>query len=85
MAQGSIFRQKSLERAASPEQLDQYIRVSSPGAWTLLALIVALIAIALVAVLGAMSGQIGEKFNMASKTLNETNTNTVPPFSASGN
>ena len=43
MAQGSIFRQKSLERAASPEQLDQYIRVSSPGAWTLLALIVALI------------------------------------------
>ena len=66
-------RNKSLRESASGQGMTEY------------ALIVALIAIALVAVLGAMSGQIGEKFNMASKTLNETNTNTVPPFSASGN
>lgn len=43
MAQGSVFRQKSLERAASPEQLDQYIRVSSPGAWVALVVLVLLL------------------------------------------
>ena len=29
----SIFRQESLDRVESPEQLDQYIRVSTPSAW----------------------------------------------------
>lgn len=44
----SIFREKSLERAASPERLDQYVKVSSPGAWavllTLLLLLAAIVA-----------------------------------------
>ena len=29
----SPFRQESLDRAKSPEQLDDYIRVSNPGVW----------------------------------------------------
>lgn len=29
----SIFRQESLDRVESPEQLDQYIKVSKPSAW----------------------------------------------------
>ena len=36
----SIFREKSLERVASPDKLDQYIRVSNPAAWMVLAVIV---------------------------------------------
>ena len=33
----SIFRQESLERMESPEQLDKYIQVSKPSAWILIA------------------------------------------------
>ena len=29
----SIFREKSLERIASPEQLDSYLRVTAPPVW----------------------------------------------------
>ena len=32
----SPFRQESLDRAKSPEQLDDYIRVSNPGVWMVL-------------------------------------------------
>lgn len=38
-----IFRKKSLERVASPEQLNEYIRVSTPGMWMVLAAIVVLL------------------------------------------
>ncbi len=31
-----IFRKKSLERVASPEQLNDYIRAASPGMWMVL-------------------------------------------------
>lgn len=41
-----IFRQKSLDRVSSPEQLNDYVRVSNPGVWTiLLAVIVLLIGV----------------------------------------
>ena len=33
----SLFRKKSIERSKSPDQLDDYIRVSNPGAWLLVA------------------------------------------------
>ncbi|MBR5287218.1 MAG: hypothetical protein IKU34_01340 [Clostridia bacterium] len=39
----TIFRQKSLDRISSPEQLDAYIRVSTPSVWLLLLAIVALL------------------------------------------
>ncbi len=28
-----LFREESLKRVSSPEQLDEYIRVASPGIW----------------------------------------------------
>ena len=39
-----LFREKSLERIASPEQLNAYIRVSTPSVWLLLAAVVILLA-----------------------------------------
>ena len=35
-----IFRQKSIDRISSPEQLHDYIKVSSPGAWIILVAII---------------------------------------------
>lgn len=42
----SIYRKKSLEKIYSPEQLDDYIRVTTPSVWiVLLALAVLLVGI----------------------------------------
>ena len=38
-----LFRQKSLDRISSPEQLNAYIRVSTPSVWLLLTAIVILL------------------------------------------
>lgn len=35
-----IFREKSIERVSSPEQLDDYIRLSNPGVWFVLSAII---------------------------------------------
>ena len=40
----NLFRAKSLERISSPEQLNHYIRVSTPSVWLLLSAIVVLLA-----------------------------------------
>ena len=40
----TLFRKKSMERISSPEQLNDYIRVSTPSVWMLLAAIVILLA-----------------------------------------
>lgn len=39
-----VFREKSLERISSPEQMHDYMRVTSPKLWMLLAAVVVLIA-----------------------------------------
>ena len=39
-----IFREKSMERVSSPEQLDDYIRVTSPGVWMVMGAVVLLLA-----------------------------------------
>ena len=39
----NLFREKNLERISSPEQLNSYIRVSTPSVWLLLAAIVILL------------------------------------------
>lgn len=39
-----IFRKKSLEKVKSPENLDDYIRVSNPSVWLLLASVIILLA-----------------------------------------
>lgn len=39
-----IFRRKSLDKVKSPENLDDYIRVSNPGVWMLLVSVIILLA-----------------------------------------
>ena len=39
-----IFRKKSLDRVKSPDNLDEYIRVTNPGIWLLLVSIIVLLA-----------------------------------------
>lgn len=38
-----IFRKKSIERISSPEQLTDYLRVTNPGIWVLLAAVITLL------------------------------------------
>lgn len=38
-----IFREKTLQKVSSPEQLNEYIRASSPGVWMVLAAIAVLL------------------------------------------
>lgn len=38
-----IFREKSLDRISSPEQLDDYLKVSTPNLWIVLAAVVAML------------------------------------------
>ena len=40
---GGIFRQKSMDRISSPEQLNDYIRVTTPSVWIVLAALVLLL------------------------------------------
>ena len=39
----SLFRKNSLERITSPEQLQDYMRVTNPGIWIVLAVIIVLL------------------------------------------
>ena len=45
---GSIFRQESLKKVSSPEELNDYIKVTSPGVWLAIAAAAALLIAALV-------------------------------------
>ena len=38
-----IFRKKSLERISSPDDMRKYLRISSPGLWMILSVILALL------------------------------------------
>ena len=42
--QNNLFREKSIERISSPEQLHDYMRVTSPRLWMILAAILVLLA-----------------------------------------
>ncbi len=44
----SLFRQKSIDRIASPEQLNDYMRVTSPTIWVVLAAVILLLVGALI-------------------------------------
>lgn len=39
----SIFRKSSIERVSSPEQLNDYIKVTNPGVWLVLGAVIALL------------------------------------------
>ena len=40
----NVFRKESMERISSPEQLDDYLRVTTPGIWIVLAAVILLLA-----------------------------------------
>ena len=40
MSQKEIFRQKSIDRISSPEELNNYLRVTTPGVWAILVAII---------------------------------------------
>lgn len=44
----SVYRKESLERLASPDQLDDYIRVQKPSVWIVLGVALALLAAAFI-------------------------------------
>ena len=44
-----LFRQKSIDRVSSPEQLQDYMRVTNPGVWMVLAAVILLLAGILIA------------------------------------
>lgn len=41
--ENTIFRRKSIEQVSSPEQLNDYIRVTNPGIWIMLAAVIILL------------------------------------------
>ena len=44
MEKNKAYRQKSLDRISSPEQLQDYMRVTNPGVWMVLAAVIVLLA-----------------------------------------
>ena len=40
----TVFRQKTIDRISSPEQLTSYLRVTNPGIWVVLAAVILLLA-----------------------------------------
>lgn len=52
----SVFRKSSLERVSSPEQLNDYIKVSNPGIWmVLIATIIFLIGVVVWGIFGTLT------------------------------
>ena len=55
-APDSIFRQKSIDRVSSPEELNDYIRVTTPSVWiVLIALVVLLLGMLAWSILGRVT------------------------------
>lgn len=53
--QNTIFRKKSLDRVSSPEQLNDYIKVATPGMWmVLLAIVIFLVGMIVWGALGKL-------------------------------
>lgn len=40
---GNIYREKSLKRISSPEELDRYVKISNPGTWIVLSIVLVLL------------------------------------------
>ena len=57
-----LFREKSLEAVESPESLNDYLRVTSPGVWLILAAVIALL---VGAVLWGILGRINTTLDIA--------------------
>ena len=44
MAQKKIYREKTIERISSPEQLNDYLKVTKPAVWAVMAAVIILLA-----------------------------------------
>ena len=58
----NLFREKSLEAIQSPESLNDYLRVTSPGVWLVLAAVIALL---VGMILWSVFGRIDTRLNVA--------------------
>ena len=70
-----LFREKSLEAIESPESMNDYLQVTSPGVWIVLA---AIIAILIGAVLWSVFGRINTRVDVAVECSGEGRTCYVP-------
>ena len=70
-----LFRERSLEAIESPESMNDYLQVTSPGVWIILA---AVIAILIGAVLWGIFGRINTSVNVAIVSSSEGQTCYVP-------
>ncbi|MDD3279710.1 MAG: hypothetical protein PHG16_12655 [Lachnospiraceae bacterium] len=66
MEKSSLFRQESLERIESPEQMNAYIKISRPGIWILLAALLVLMGSSVV---WAVTGTLPETMEVKGRTL----------------
>lgn len=66
----SIFRKKSIERISSPEEIDEYIKVTSPSMWLILAAIFCLLAAMFFwGITGEIEAKILENGTIVNKTV----------------
>lgn len=55
-----LFRKKSMDKVSSPEQLNDYIRVSNPGVWiALMAVVVLLLGVCIWGIFGRLETTVG--------------------------
>lgn len=71
----TLFREKSLEVIESPESMNDYLQVTSPGVWLVLT---AIIAILIGAVLWSIFGRINTSIDVAVVSSSEAQTCYVP-------
>lgn len=63
----TIFRKKSLDRISSPEEIDDYMKVTSPSMWLVLVTIVLLLA---AAIIWSITGRIETTLDLAAQAEN---------------
>ena len=66
--QESVFRKNSLKRISSPEELDDYMKVTSPSMWFVMAAIILLLAAAIV---WSFTGRMETTLDRAAQVENE--------------
>ena len=72
--QNKLFRQKSIDRVSSPEQLQDYMRVTKPGVWMVLAAVIVLLAGILVA---SVAGRLESTVSVTARVENSVATITT--------
>lgn len=77
-----LFRQKSLDRISSPEQLEDYMRVTTPAIWMVLAAMILLLGGLLVC---SSVGRVETKMPVRAVARNGTVTVEIPVGEESGN